>query len=351
MPSDFPSKKLLDWFALNQRPLPWREDYDPYHVWVSEIMAQQTRIGQMQPYFVRFIKKFPTVNALADADEQDVLKLWEGLGYYSRARNLHSAAKEVIKSHKGKLPRTQTELEKLSGFGPYISAAVASIAFRENVPVVDGNVLRVGARFWGMKDDVSFPATRKKMSALLQDVLPKGKAREFNQAMMELGATVCVPQNPLCVQCPLQKNCFAFENHAQNDFPVKSKKEKGKQKHIVMMVVRQGDRFWLVQRKTKLLNGLWEFPSVEFFPLHDSKKTIEEKFRAETGIPVKLGSNRGEFAHAFSHFMQHVHVFEAAAEKNLPLAKNKMEWSAFPQTKTQLRAWELLDNRSNSSKK
>lgn len=339
----FPSKELVEWFDKNQRPLPWREDYDPYHVWISEIMAQQTRIDQMQPYYLRFLKQFPTIQSLADADPQIVLKSWEGLGYYSRARNLHDAAKQVVAKHGGFLPQSQQELEELKGFGPYISAAVASIAFNENVPVVDGNVLRVTTRFWGITDDVTLPKTRFKIGEMLSRVLPHGSARGFNQGLMELGALVCTPDNPRCGECPLQQECFAFLHHKQDEFPIKPKKGKVPQKHFAMIVLREGNAFGFQQRQSKLLSGMWEFPMVEYSPLVDSKEDIERKFE-QSGISVILGKPTGEVSHAYSHFTQHVHVYEATSTQ-IPSTIIWFDSSALekkPLSKVQLRVLELV---------
>jgi A/G-specific adenine glycosylase len=322
MSSGFPSNALLDWFSHAQRTLPWRKNYDPYHVWVSEIMAQQTRIKQMLPYYERFLTQFPTIRALADADSQSVLKAWEGLGYYSRARNLQHAAQQIVNEKKGKIPQTKKELLALKGFGPYISSAVASIAFNENVPVVDGNVLRVSTRFWGVWDDVTLPPTRKKIEEMLQEVLPKGNARAFNQALMELGALICVPENPLCEKCPLRQSCYAFVHGKQSYFPVKTKKGKVPIKHFAMLILEKGGKYALHQRTEKLLHGMWEFPMVEFSPLCDSAHEIETKF-SENGINVKLGPNKGLVSHAYSHFTQYVHVFSARPIKTIPV-----EWAS-----------------------
>ena len=300
MVSPFPSRLLLDWFRRNQRPLPWRKDYSPYHVWVSEIMSQQTRIEQMLPYYDRFLSQFPTLKSLADASPEKVLKSWEGLGYYSRARNFHAAARQVVNEHGGIIPSTKEELVQLRGFGSYISSAVASIAFNEDVCVVDGNVLRVASRYWGIKEDVSKPATRKKMESLLQGALPPGSAREFNQGMMELGALVCTPVSPSCGECPLKKGCFAFIHSQQDYFPVKEKKKKPSTKHFAMLVLVKDGKYDLVQRTTQLLNGMWEFPMVEYSPLHDSTHSIEKK-AAALGYSIRLKEEVGLVSHAYSH--------------------------------------------------
>ncbi len=283
-------------------------------------MAQQTRIEQMLPYYDRFLQKFPTVKALADAPLERVLKSWEGLGYYSRARNLHHAAKQIVLEKKGKIPKTKKELEELKGFGPYISSAVASIAFNENVPVVDGNVLRVATRYWGIEEDVTKPATRKRIESVLQDSLPHGSAREFNQGLMELGALICTPNSPLCGECPLKKECFAFAHSKQEYFPVKAKKKKPSTKHFAMLVLEKDGKWGLVQRTTQLLNGMWEFPMVEYSPLTDSMQSIEKKFNKEE-MHVRLGKGIGIVSHQYSHFNQEIQLFVPAST-----TQTNVEW-------------------------
>ncbi len=310
MSMEFPSEKLVAWFEAHQRSLPWRKNYSPYEVWISEIMAQQTRIEQMLPYFEKFMRRFPDVETLARADYQEILKYWEGLGYYSRAKNLHEAAKKIVETFDGKIPRTKEELQELKGFGPYISAAVASIAFEEDVPLVDGNVLRVAARFWGAEDDISLPVTRKKFEELLEGVLPKGKARAFNQGLMELGALVCVPENPRCAKCPLQKNCVAFREGKENELPRKTKKSRTPTKHFAGVLIRFDGKWLLRQRHEKLLQGMWEIPMQEFSPLSDSREAIESKFQ-EGMLSLRLGKELCQVKHQYSHFTQIVHVFEA----------------------------------------
>lgn len=319
---DFPAAELLEWFGKNQRPLPWRKEYFPYEVWVSEAMLQQTRVEQMLPYFERFLKQFPTVEKLAEAKEEIVLKAWEGLGYYSRARNLHQAAKKITTEFHGKIPSTAAELKQLPGFGEYLSNAVASIAFNKPAAVVDGNVFRVLSRFFGISSDISEPATKKEFQERAQQLLPKEKGREFNQALMELGALVCVPQQPLCSQCPLQEKCFARKNNRQSAFPVKAKKQKRALRVFAAVLAQNREKVWLVQRKQKLLQGLWEFPSVPFHPLADSKKEIEKKFFQEFGETVLLGKEIGRINHEYTHFCQQIVLFEATAPK-----KQRAHWT------------------------
>lgn len=316
MEKTFPSAHLLTWFDTHQRPLPWRKSYVPYEVWLSEVMAQQTRIEQMLPYYERFLKQFPNVNALADANEERVLKAWEGLGYYSRARNLQHAAKQIAHENNGAVPSSKEKLQTLKGFGPYISSAVASIAFNENVCVVDGNVLRVMARFWGDASDIALEKTKKDFEEKIQRVLPHGKARNFNQALMELGALVCVPQNPLCNECPLHTECFAFIHSKQNELPVKTKKGKIPHKHFAAIRAEKNGALLLLPRTQKLLHGMYEFPMVEYSPLEDSLKDVEKRFSEKMNMPIKIGQPKGSVSHQYSHFTQHVHVFDAEISGN-----------------------------------
>ncbi len=314
----FPAQKLLEWFAESRRPLPWRKAYDPYEVWVSEIMLQQTRVEQMLPYYGKFLQKFPSLRALAAAEEQAVLKAWEGLGYYSRARNLHQAAKEVVQKFGGQLPPRLNDLLELPGLGPYTAAAVASIAFNKNHAVVDGNVVRVLSRFFAKKGGV------KGVQETAQEILPRGKARDFNQALMELGALVCVPENPLCGQCPLNADCVARRQGRQEEFPERADKKRRPTKVFAAACVREGGKLWLVKGENKLLGGLWGFPLVEFKPLTDSKEALEKRFEKTYAVQLTLKAELGKAEHDYTHFHQVVHLFEAeAGGRKLSLATPK----------------------------
>jgi len=321
----FPAQALLKWFSAEQRPLPWREAYNPYEVWVSEIMLQQTRVEQMLPYYERFLQKFPSVEALAQADEQAVLKAWEGLGYYSRARNFHAAAKRVVERFGGKLPMRLDDLLELPGLGPYTAAAVASIAFNKNHAVVDGNVVRVLSRFFARAGEA------KDFQETAQQILPKGRARAFNQALMELGALVCVPQQPLCGQCPLNGECVARKQGMQEEFPERATKKRRPTKVFAAACVREPllgagsrDGLWLVKGENKLLGGLWGFPLVPFKPLADAKETLEKRFDREFGVQLTLHKELGRAEHDYTHFHQVIVLFEASAEgRKLVLASEK----------------------------
>ncbi len=256
---------LLSWYAQNKRDLPWRKDTAPYHVWVSEIMLQQTRVEAAKEYYLRFLGLFPTVSALAEADEQAVLKAWEGLGYYSRARNLHRAAKQIVAS--GGFPNSYEGVRALAGVGDYTAGAICSIAFSLPCPAVDGNVLRVLTRLLSDYKNVDEPQTKRYFSELLKEVYPE-QAGDFCQALMELGAIVCVPNGaPLCERCPWQSVCLAHEKGREEDFPVRSEKRARRIEQKQVFVLRCNNKYALVKREEKgLLSGLWQFPFLDEQP-------------------------------------------------------------------------------------
>ena len=226
------SQLLLQWYDRVKRDLPWRRSGDPYCIWLSEIMLQQTRVETVKGYYARFLERCPTVQALAQAPEETVLKLWEGLGYYSRARNLHKAAKAIVNEHGGVFPATYEEILKLPGIGPYTAGAIASIAFGQPVPAVDGNVIRVTSRLCGIRENVGVPSVRRKLEEEAAALVPKKRPGDFNQAMMDLGATVCVPGTPSCERCPLRTLCDAYAAGDAEDLPVLPRKSPPK--HCVM---------------------------------------------------------------------------------------------------------------------
>ena len=254
---------LLKWYAENRRILPWREEVSPYRTWVSEIMLQQTRVTAVLPYFQRFMAAYPTIADLAAADDGELMRLWQGLGYYSRARNLKRAAQQIAENFGGTFPTTYKDLLTLPGVGDYTAGAILSIAMGQTVPAVDGNVLRVVSRVCAYGGDITEAKNRKLLRDAVEKILPDGHAGEFNQAMMDLGATVCLPNGaPLCEQCPFSLFCRAFVTKRASFFPVKSPKKEKKTEQKTVFVLRRGDRIALHQReKTGLLAGLWEFPN------------------------------------------------------------------------------------------
>ncbi len=251
------TQALLNWYDQNKRTLPWRGSKSPYQIWLSEIMLQQTRVDQGLPYYQRFIERFPEVKDLAEAREEEVLKFWEGLGYYSRARNLHKAAK--LLAAMGNFPENKKGWLKLPGVGRYTSGAVASIAFGEKVPAVDGNVFRVVSRLLALQDDISKPSTLTLFESIVTDVIPEDRPGDFNQAIMELGATVCTPRQPQCSECPLALWCYAKKAGNWQNFPVKSAKLKSKHVYMAFILIEhQGKQLWRKRPENGIWAGLWE---------------------------------------------------------------------------------------------
>ena len=253
---------LLQWFKNNGRSLPWRETKDAYAIWLSEVILQQTRIAQGMSYWERFMVQWPTVNDLAAATEDEVLKAWQGLGYYSRARNLHTAAQQVVEL--GGFPQTFKELKTLKGVGDYTAAAIASIAFGEPVAVVDGNVYRVLSRYFGIDTTIDSTEGKKEFQALAQSLLPINEPADYNEAIMDFGATQCTPNSPHCSTCPLCETCVAFHEQRINELPVKSKKVKQRERHFTYLYIEYEGKIAVHQRGAgDIWQGLWEFPQAE----------------------------------------------------------------------------------------
>lgn len=303
---------LITWFEREQRILPWREDQDPYKVWVSEVMLQQTRVETVIPYFLRFVKQFPTVEALADADEEKVLKAWEGLGYYSRVRNLQSAVKEVKQQYGGVVPSEEKEFGGLKGVGPYTKGAVLSIAYNKPIPAVDGNVMRVMSRILSIWDDIAKPKTRTVFEEAVRVFISKEKPSEFNQGLMELGAIICTPKSPSCLLCPVQRHCSAFAEGTERELPVKSKKKKPGIKTMAAIVLTDDDgQVYIHKRPSKgLLANLWEFPNLE---TQKGMKTEREQLTAflesDFGIQAEISDLQGVVEHVFTHLVWNISVF------------------------------------------
>ena len=310
------SSKLLAWYQANQRALPWRGHPSAYAVWVSEIMLQQTRVEAVIPYFQKWMRLFPTVEALANASERDVLNAWEGLGYYSRARNLHKAAKIVTSQHQGEIPRDLDELRQLPGIGRYTMGAIASIAFGLDVAALDGNIKRVYARIFDVEAPVDSPAGEKILWELAEQNLPKGHAGDFNQALMDLGATICVPKNPRCLICPVMKLCKARQNGTQNQRPVKTpKKEVPHYVHAAAVIIER-NKVLLAQRPSDgLLGGMWEFPNgrVEGDPAAGLPKALKTGYNLRLRLKRSQASSQkkalGVVEHGYSHFSVTVHAY------------------------------------------
>jgi A/G-specific adenine glycosylase len=321
-PSREISQRLLKWYDVHARSLPWRKSQDPYQVWVSEIMLQQTQVDTVIPYYQRWLKRFPTVKALAEAPLANVLSLWEGLGYYSRARNLHKAAQQVRAEFGGRVPPTLDELRTLPGIGRYTAGAIASIAFNLDTAVLDGNVKRVLARVFNLTDDVKSPAGEKKLWALAESLVPAGRAGDYNQAVMDLGATVCVPQNPTCLICPLLGICESQKLGVQNERPVVKRKPPTPHYEVTAAIIRHRGRVLITQRPLdKLLGGLWEFPGGKQEADESLIECLVREIEEELGMQIEVSEQRLLLKHGFTHFKITLHVFEAQWLGGDPQAK------------------------------
>jgi len=322
--------RLLAWYRRNRRDLPWRGADDPYAVWVSEIMLQQTRVETVGPYYRRFLERFPNVPSLAAAKLDDVLKLWEGLGYYARARNLHRAARQLVAERGAELPRDPAELRKLPGIGRYTAGAIASIAFGLDEPVLDGNVTRVLSRVFRIRRPPDEPATQRRLWKLARDLIPRGKASLINQAMMDLGATVCRPRNPLCLTCPLRNDCRALARGEQTKLPVRQPSAPLPHQTVVAAVIRRRGRVLIDRRPPEgLLGGLWEFPGGKVEPGESLQVALAREVREEVGLTVRVGERLMSVKHAYTHFRITLHFFACTAEpgRARALACQAVRWA------------------------
>ncbi len=324
-------QRLLDWYAVNARDLPWRRTGDPYAVWLSEIMLQQTQVDTVIAYYHRFLKKYPTVRRLACAPLQDVLKLWEGLGYYSRARNLHKCAQTIVADYESSFPDTAAELKKLPGIGPYTAGAIASIAFGRDEPLLDGNVTRVLCRLDRIREDPRTTSVKNKLWTRARKLIPTGRAGDFNQALMELGATVCLPRHPLSETCPIRSLCRAYEYSEQHKLPKTAPRKSTPHYDIVIGLIwnRNHDKLLIDLRPPKgLLGGLWEFPGGKHEPGETLEQTIIREAREELGITIEVLAPFMQVKHAYSHFRITLHVFTCRhlSGRPRPHASDAVKW-------------------------
>lgn len=303
-------KRLLHWYQRHHRMLPWRATSDPYCIWVSEVMLQQTQTKTVLSYFDKFITQFPNVQCLAASDLQDVLKAWEGMGYYARARNLHRAAKIIVSEHNSKIPDNWTSIRRLPGVGDYIAAAVLSIAYNQPCAVVDGNVKRVLARLYKIKAPVNKSSSDKTFKAAGKGLLDLGRPGTFNQAVMELGATLCNPKSPACNNCPLQSFCRAFKDNLVAEYPKRIKPPPTPLHHIAVGVVYKNNRMLITRRKPEgLLGGLWEFPGGKVAKDESPESACVREIMEEVNLNVNVVSYITRVKHAYTHFKIHLDVF------------------------------------------
>jgi A/G-specific adenine glycosylase len=319
---------LLRWYEAEKRDLPWRLTDDPYAIWVSEVMLQQTRVDTVRPYYERFLSRYPTVEALADAPLDDVLKTWEGLGYYSRARNLHRAARELVEKHDGALPDDHQALLQVPGIGPYTAAAVASIAYNRPHPVLDGNVIRVLCRLFRIESDPRSGSSRRRLRELAEELLHPQRASDFNQALMELGACICLPQKPLCSRCPVSPYCQAFKELKDPSVLPKKVKRKPLPHHTIAVGLIWNDGKLLIDQRPEdsMLGGLWEFPGGKVEPGETLEECLAREVREELGIEIEVEEPFVTVKHSYSHFRITLHSFHCRYLGGQPQPKQVADW-------------------------
>ncbi len=327
------AEQLLNWYRAHARNLPWRVNPDPYKVWVSEVMLQQTRVETALPYYERWLERFPTLDSLAAASQQEVLSAWEGLGYYSRARNLHQAAQIVMAEYGGKLPQDVKHLCRLPGIGRYTAGAIASIAFGNDEPALDGNIRRVLARVFDIRHPVRSRESEESLWQLASTHLPPGQAGEYNQALMELGALICTPRQPNCSLCPINDICLALSLGVQGERPVKPAKAPIPHYIVSSAIIQRNEQVLIAQRPQEgLLGGMWEFPGGKIEPGEDLMTGLKREICEELGVEIEVGAAYGVYQHAYTHFRVTLHAFLCKLNGNHPvnLYHSKLAWVTPP---------------------
>jgi len=328
------SNSLLYWYLHNKRDLPWRNTTNPYPIWISEIILQQTRVAQGTPYFLSFIQAFPTVFDLAKADEEQILKLWQGLGYYSRARNMHKAAQTIVFDFNGNFPKDYKELLKLKGIGEYTAAAIASFAYNEVVPVVDGNVFRVLSRYFDVETDIASGSAKKEFTALANELIPKDNPALFNQAIMEFGALQCVPKNPNCNNCIFKSSCAALQKKKVNKLPVKLNKTKVTKKYFNYLIFLDDSNSTVINKRIEkgIWHNLYDFPIIETESVIDFKTISEEIHKKYSNLEIKTIAvfNNEPFIHKLSHQKLHINFYKVEVSKKLKNGINLKLLRSYP---------------------
>ncbi len=325
--------RLLAWIANGRRDLPWRRRRDPYAVWISEVMLQQTQAATVIPYFENWLARFPDVQALAAASLDDVLKAWEGLGYYARARNLQAAAQCIVQQHGGSLPADRRALLALPGIGRYTAGAILSLAFGQAEPVLDGNVRRVLCRVYDIGEDPRQPAVERslwELAATLVEAAPPGQAGDLNEALMELGALVCTPVAPACSACPIREHCLACARGTVAERPVRSRKARTPHFNVVAGAIQDGQERYLIVRRPErgLLGGLWGFPGGALEPGEAATDGLTRTIREQTGVTIRAGAPLTRIKHAYTHFRITLHAFagELVSGEAQPLRCAEVRW-------------------------
>ena len=321
-------RRLLAWYRTHQRSLPWRETTDPYRIWISEIMLQQTQVDTVIPYYHRFLKTFPTVYALADASAQDVLKAWENMGYYSRARNLHAAAKKIVNQFGGRIPDTPETLKTLPGIGEYTAGAILSIAYGQILPAVDGNVRRILSRIFAIRKPVDDSREQKKLRLLAACLVPVRHPGDFNQALMDLGATICKAQNADCSRCPLAGLCRARLQNLQNVLPITKKASAIPHRQAAAAVIRNAKGLLLVVQRpaTGLLASLWKLPGGFIEDTDNIGNSLKQSVKEELDISIRVGRQSASVNHVYTHFRLTLQSYDCLLLKGTPRPLGCQDW-------------------------
>ena len=327
-------QSLLSWYKKNKRPLPWRECKNPYYIWVSEVMAQQTRLETVIPYFERFIKKYPSIEALANAKDEELLKLWEGLGYYTRARNLKHAASQIMEDFKGRFPEKLEEIKKLRGVGDYTASAIASICFDLPEPAIDGNLMRVTSRLLELDVDISKSGSKKVFEEKLRERIDHKEPGDFNQALMDLGSLICTPKIVRCERCPISNFCKSYSSGTMLNFPLKRKKIKQQQLYYLAFAIRNDRNEFFVERREKegLLAQMWIFPLKEV--TKEGYKEVIRKGEYHSALEVEK-----EISHVFSHQKWHILLLKGEYEELEKEGENTSKWNVIPKALSKNQKW------------
>ncbi|MCB0278915.1 MAG: A/G-specific adenine glycosylase [Calditrichaeota bacterium] len=335
-------QQLIDWFNKNKRDLPWRSNRSFYRVWISEIMLQQTQVQTVIPYFNRFVDRYPDIYHFAEADLQDILKLWEGLGYYNRIKNAHKAAQIIVEEYQGNAPDNYSKLIKLPGFGPYTTAAILSFAYKKVHAVVDGNVIRVIARLFRRTEDFRYQKNKTIIQSIVDEIIPTDKPDQFNEALMELGALICTPKNPSCNRCPLSNFCQAFQTDAVDQLPVLSKRKKVPIKKYYALIVEHKNKFLVEQRNVdQMLGGMWEFPVTPYQSLKQMNSEIYQHFK-------QSAKRLGKVSHIYSHFKLELIVVYVKLNKSIPFRNavwlNLTDYERLPSHGANQKVYQVLND-------
>lgn len=307
---------LLRWFHNHGRDLPWREGYDPYHVYLSEVMLQQTQMERGVSYFLRWVKRFPNIYAVAQADNSEILKYWEGLGYYARARNLHSAAQYIVDTLGGEIPSSYEGLLELPGIGPYTASAIASIAYNQDIAVVDANVERLFSRLFDIDKPLKSKGIHAEICAMAERLLPQGKARDFNQALMDFGGTICTPRSPQCGLCPISEKCAAYQGNFVTERPIKGKKQPLITIVMATAMLTVGRQIFIQQRKDgDIWGGLWEFPGGRLKEGESPEEGVVREYLEETGFPIALTGKVTVITHYHTKYRVTLHCFTCTLQQ------------------------------------